>query len=67
MIAFLKAAVLGAFLAAIVSAVIGHTGGTGGVLNVRHFVIQGFGFYWSWMLFVGATGLAFGILLIMDS
>ena len=67
MIAFLKAAVLGVILAGVVSAVIGHMGGTGGVLNVRHFVIQGFGFYWSWMLFVGATGLAFGILLLMDS
>ena len=66
MIAFLKAMVLGAILAAVVSAVIGHAGGTGGVINVRHFVIEGFGFYWSWMLFVAATVLSFAILLMMD-
>ena len=67
MFAFLKAAVLGAILAGVVSLVIGHTGGTGGVPNVRHFVIQDFGFYWSWLLFVPATFLAFAILLLMDS
>jgi hypothetical protein len=67
MIAFLKAAVLGAILAGVVSLVIGHAGGTGGILNVRHFVIEGFGFYWSWLLFVAATFLAFAILLLMES
>jgi len=41
-------------------------GSTGGVLNVRHFVIEGFGFYWSWLLFVAATFLAFAILLMME-
>lgn len=66
MFAFLKAAVLGAILAAVVSAVIGHTGGTGGVLHVRPYVIEGFGFYWSWMLFIAATVLAFAILLMLD-
>jgi hypothetical protein len=66
MIAFLKAMVLGAILAAVVSAVIGHSGGTGGVLHVRHFVIEGFGFYWSWMMFVAATVLSFAILLMLD-
>jgi hypothetical protein len=66
MFAFLKAAVLGAILAGVVSLVIGHAGGTGGILNVRHFVIEGFGFYWSWMLFVGGTLLAFAIFLMME-
>ena len=66
MFAFLKAVVLGAIFALVVSAVVGHAGGTGGVLNVRHFVIEGFGFHWSWMLFVGGTGLAFVIFLTME-
>jgi hypothetical protein len=66
MFAFLKGAVLGAILAGIISAVIGHMGSTGGVLHVRHFVIEGFGFYWSWLLFVAATFLAFAMLLMME-
>jgi hypothetical protein len=66
MFAFLKGAVFGAILAGIVSAVIGHMASTGGVLHVRHFVIEGFGFYWSWLLFVAATFLSFAILLMME-
>ena len=66
MIALLKAIVLGAILAGVVSAAVGHAGSTGGVINVRHFVIEGFGFYWSWMLFVAATVLSFAILLMLD-
>lgn len=66
MFAFLKGAVFGAIFGLVVSAVVGHAGGTGGILNVRHFVIEGFGFYWSWMLFVGGTLLAFAILTLME-
>jgi hypothetical protein len=66
MFAFLKAAVLGLIFGLVVSAVIGQAGGTGGILNVRHFVIENVGFYWSWMLFVGGTGLAFALFLMME-
>jgi hypothetical protein len=66
MFAFLKGAVLGLIFGLVVSTVIGHAGGTGGVLNVRHVTIGDFHFYWSWMLFVGGTGLAFGIFLLFE-
>jgi hypothetical protein len=66
MFAFLKALILGGVLSFVVSAAIGHAGSTGGIANIHHFVIQGFGFYWSWVLFVAATGLAFVILLMME-
>ena len=66
MFAFLTAVVLGVILSGVISLIVGHAGGTGGVANVRHFVIEGFGFYWSWVLFVGGTLLAFVIFLMME-
>ena len=66
MFAFLKAVVLGAFLAFIVSLFIGSSGSTGGMLDVRHVMVQEVGFYWSWALFVIGTGLSFGLFLMMD-
>lgn len=61
----LKSIVVGAVLAFVVSLFIGSGGSTGGVLNVRHYVIEGVGFYWSWMLFVAGTALSFGLMLMM--
>lgn len=66
MFAFLKAVVLGIFLAFIVSLFIGSGGSSGGMLNVRSVTIEGFQFYWSWALFLIGTGLSFGIFLMMD-
>lgn len=66
MFAFLKAIVLGAVLAFIVSLFMGSGGSSGGLLNVRQVAIEGYQFYWSWPLFVVGTGLSFGIFLIMD-
>lgn len=66
MFAFLKAMVLGAFLAFIVSLFIGSGGSSGGLLNVRLVTIEGFQFYWSWALFVVGTGLSFGVFLLME-
>ena len=66
MFAFLKAVFLGAILSAVISAIVGHAGGTGGAASVHHFVIQGFGFYWSWVLFVAGAALAFVILLMLE-
>ncbi len=66
MFAFLKAVVLGIFLAFIVSLFIGSGGSSGGMLNVRLVTIEGFEFYWSWALFLIGTGLSFGIFLMMD-
>ncbi|HLV08289.1 MAG TPA: hypothetical protein VKY80_11505 [Croceibacterium sp.] len=66
MFAFLKAVVLGAALAFIVSLFIGSGGSTGGLLNVRAVSVAGFDFYWSWALFVVGAGLSFGLFLLMD-
>ena len=65
MFAFLKAIVLGAIFGFVISALIGHGGSDGGILNVRHVSLDGFKFYWSWMLFLLGTGLAFAVLTIM--
>jgi hypothetical protein len=62
----IKSIVLGAVLAFIVSLFIGSGGSTGGILNVRHYVINDVGIYWSWMLFLIGTGLSFGIMLLMS-
>ena len=65
MFAFLKAIVLGAIFGFVISGLIGHGGSDGGILNVRQVSLDGFRFYWSWMLFLLGTGLAFAILTIM--
>jgi hypothetical protein len=66
MFAFLKAVVIGAIFSFVLSALIGYAGGTGGVANIHHFVIEGFGFRWSWVLFLVGTGLAFVIFLMLE-
>lgn len=66
MISFLKAVVLGAALAFLVSLFIGSGGSTGGVLGIRQVAVADFQFYWSWALFVVGTGLCFGLFLLMD-
>ncbi|WP_305096225.1 hypothetical protein [Croceibacterium aestuarii] len=63
--ALFKSIVLGIALSIIVSLFIGSGGGTGGILNVRHFVIEGVGFYWSWVLFLIGAGLTAGISALM--
>ena len=66
MFAFLKAALLGAFLTVVVSLFVGSAGSTGGLLNVRLAGAGQIHLYWSWTLFVAGTGLALAILLLMD-
>lgn len=66
MFAFLKAVVLGAILSFVVSEVIGHAGSTGGMANIHHYTVQTFHFYWSWVLFIAGTALAFVILIMME-
>jgi len=66
MFAFLKALVLGAALAFIVSLFIGSGGSSGGLLHVRDVSFQGYDFYWSWPLFVIGTALSFGIFIMME-
>ena len=66
MMAFLKAMALGLFLALLVSLFIGSGGSSGGMLNVREVVFEGYRFYWSLALFLIGTGLSFGLFLMMD-
>jgi len=66
MFAFLKALVLGAALAFILSLFMGSGGTSAGLLNVHEVAVQGYHFYWSWPLFVIGTALSFGIFILMD-
>jgi hypothetical protein len=66
MFAFLKALVVGAIFGFVLSALIGYAGGTGGIAHIQHYVIEGFGFRWSWVLFLIGTGLAFVIFLMLE-
>ena len=66
MFAFLKGLVAGLILTFVVAGLIGHAGGSGGMLNVRHVAIQGFSFYWSWALLVIGSGLGWFIFLMLE-
>jgi hypothetical protein len=55
---FVKALVPGTLLTWIVCAIMGKGGSTGGWLSIHHVSISSHSFYWSWALFVIATGLA---------
>ena len=72
MVALLKAIPFGIFLTIIICMFVGSSGATGGMLNIRSFDIDinmlnlDFRLYWSWMLFVAGTFLAWMILLMMD-
>jgi hypothetical protein len=66
MIALLKAIVLGAILTAIGAAIFGSAGTSAGFLNVHMMTLLDYHFHWSWVLFVGGTGLAWAILWMMD-
>ena len=64
---FIKALIPGFLLTWIVSGVIGSNGSRGGMAAIEHAYIQGHSFYWSWPLFVVATGLAWALFWMMDS
>lgn len=63
----IKALIPGFLLTWIVSGIIGSNGSTGGMLSIQHSYIQGHSFYWSWPLFLAATGLAWALFWMMDS
>ncbi|AXB76435.1 hypothetical protein [Novosphingobium sp. P6W] len=65
--AFIKALIPGALLTWIVSGVLGSNGSRGGMLAIEHVSLQGYGFHWSWSLFLAATGLAWAIFAMLDS
>lgn len=65
MITLMKAIPLGVILAFVVSLFIGSGGSTGGFLNIHYYTIEGYSFYWSWVMFLLGTGLAFALLWMM--
>lgn len=71
MIALFKAIPFGIFLTLLVALFMGSGGATGGMLNVRAFDVDidalniDIRLYWSWILFLGGTALAWVLLLMM--
>ena len=65
MVTLMKALPLGIILAFVVSLFMGSGGTSGGFLNIRFYTIEGISFYWSWMLFLLGTGLAFALIWMM--
>lgn len=63
---FFKALIPGALLSWIGASVIGHSGSSGGMLNIEQFALQGHMVHWSWPLFLVGTGLAWIIFWSLD-
>ncbi|MFM5924715.1 MAG: hypothetical protein ACKOPG_11090 [Novosphingobium sp.] len=61
---FFKALIPGGLLTFVVSAVMGKAHSTGGWLAIQHYYFGTHGIYWSWILFVIATGLAWVLIAI---
>lgn len=66
MVSFYKSLVPGALFSWIVSMVLMNGGTTGGALYVHRLTVYSVAFPFSWMLFIGGTGLAWFILHSMD-
>lgn len=64
--AFIKALIPGFLLTWIVAGILGSNGSRGGILSIQRSLIEGYTFYWSWSLFVVATGLAWALFWMMD-
>jgi hypothetical protein len=65
MVKLFKAIPFGIFLTVLVALFIGSGGGTGGALAIRPVEVMDIDFYWSWYLFIGGTGLAWVLMLMM--
>ncbi|MCB2047861.1 MAG: hypothetical protein KDE32_06485 [Novosphingobium sp.] len=63
---FFKALLPGSILTWLVCIIMGSNGSRGAWLNIHHVSIQSVDFYWSWPLFIAATGLAWGIFWMME-
>ena len=66
MISLIKGVLLGAILTFVVSAAIHAGGSAGGFLNIREILVASHYMAWSWPLFIASSGLAFGILKLME-
>jgi len=65
MITFIKAAMLGAILTLVGSAIFGSAGTSAGFLDVHMVALMDYHVHWSWPLFVASTGLAGAIIAMM--
>lgn len=61
----IKAVLLGGLLTWLVSLVLGTNHANTGWLNVHQMTIASHQIYWSWPLFVAATGIAWAVLAMM--
>ena len=59
-----KAIPMGVILTWVVALVIGSTGSSGGQLAIHHMELGDFTVLWSWPLFLGGTGLSWGLMLM---
>ncbi|MCX7864204.1 MAG: hypothetical protein N2423_04070 [Novosphingobium sp.] len=64
--AFVKGLIPGIILTLVVAGILGSNGQSAGWLNVHAIDIEQFRIYWSWPLFVIATGLGTGLFALMD-
>ncbi|WP_427966141.1 hypothetical protein [Altererythrobacter sp.] len=60
----IKAAGLGGVLTWVISLIIGSQGSHGGQLSIHLMHAGQYQVYWSWPLFLAASGLAFGIMVM---
>ena len=63
----IKAVVLGGVLTWLVSLVLGTNHANTGWLSVHQMTVADYKIYWSWPLFVAATGIAWAVLAMMPS
>ncbi|MBX7541551.1 hypothetical protein [Qipengyuania sphaerica] len=61
---FFKAVPLGSILTYVVSLIIGSQGSRGGQLWIFKQEVYQYDIWWSWPLFFGATGLAWGLMML---
>jgi hypothetical protein len=66
MMALAKALIPGTILTFVVSIIIGSAGSSAGYLKIHSVSLGGNDFYWSWPLFLAATGVSWGILQSME-
>ena len=66
MFAFLKGVFAGAVLAFAGAEIAGRLGSTAGLLHVFRFEVHETSLYWSWPLFVVATGLGWAIFAMLE-
>lgn len=61
-----KGLIPGAILTWVIALILGSNRSKGGFLDIHHTAIAGYEFYWSWPLFIAATGIAMAIFWMME-